>query len=204
MPIWPVARDPGPSGTKAQAAEITTKTKWTVRDGKKATRGRRYNIRPDDAEFVAKEREFAAMLAHPNLTTNMIIDKTFDSFERKMLEPANKQSDPTLFEIQQENRARFNEICKTGRFKGKVILLQTKLAMLWFGLPVEPMKHNPFKSFGINQDEDDIEDFMDMEMGEMMEFSPEPLKCLNAYEDRAYGKDRYRCKSSPDFGFWNF
>jgi hypothetical protein len=184
----------------ADAREDEARQRKRNRDAEKqreenAEKRRNRDITPADNAFMTKEREFEGKLADPKMTFGAILEQAgFTKYEMKLLYPATEKLDPLMHRIQQGNTETFKILCD-GAFKDKIIMLETKLAMLYFGLPIEPM---PYRArLGIDDpilgDEDEDYNWVDGEMGT---FSKEPLKFLNSYEKRTYDQEPSRCKLS--------
>ncbi len=207
MPLWGArkAAQPPPQHAEDADAEIQ-KNKTDEQREQEASARRDFMVHWIDQKFVDKEREFAVQLADPAKTTSSIVSHHFTAFERKLLYPASKKTDPELFQVQQDNRERFDELC-AGRFAGKPVLLETKLAMLWFGLPVEPMKlpRRPigfgFAFGGPEEDYENDDEDLDLMGNGLTKYEPQPLKFLNYHDNRSYGKDTWPCKSRRVLGW---
>ncbi|KAI8964664.1 hypothetical protein F5Y11DRAFT_355524 [Daldinia sp. FL1419] len=130
----------------------------------------------DHPEFVRIERYFFTLLRNSNLTIQEILDGTFEPHEISILEPVSHP--PELVKLQKTNSIRYQQILDT-RFKGSVPTLQLKLAFLYFGLPVAPMKTGSSQKLVI-RDLDFLED--------QLEVANDPLGFLDEYADRTYGE----------------
>jgi hypothetical protein len=90
--------------------------------------------------------------------------------------------------IQDHNTERYHEALKT-TFVGKPDNLVTKLAMLCFGLPIEPLTIANVQFAGGLEDVP-AEDTENQSYGQMMErilWSEKPLEFLDRYNERSYG-----------------
>jgi len=191
-------------GPPALPAAIATTRRGALRlKEENAERRRDRNIRPDDPVFLAKEAEFAAQLAVPvvegeyptnllhepiNRLAQVVTEARFTDYEQKLLYPVSRSLNPLLFSIQAEETKRFRALCGR-RFQGKDVLTETKLAMLWFGLPIEPLPHNDFHGSGTTDLRliDDVPSYA----------REEPLKFLNHYDNRTYEQDAPRTLPRP-------
>lgn len=108
-----------------------------------------------------------------------ILSEHFTYHEARMLLASDR---PDIKSLQDANTERYNALLQ-GRFHGVERDLVSKLTMLYFGLPVEPMV-SPIEElaneFGLNQP--DVP---------MFNVQP-PLHFLSAHEARNWGKDRLR------------
>ncbi|KAI1372365.1 hypothetical protein F4677DRAFT_266431 [Hypoxylon crocopeplum] len=126
-------------------------------------------------DFLRMEKYFLSLLRNTSLTISQILDKTFEPHEIRLFEPANRP--PELVKLQKDNAIRYHKLLQT-RFKDHVPSLQLKMAFLYFGLPVAPMKP------GGSQDHL----LMDLDVDEdTITFETDPLKFLDYYEERSYG-----------------
>ncbi|KAI1474160.1 hypothetical protein F4774DRAFT_415094 [Daldinia eschscholtzii] len=126
-------------------------------------------------DFVRIERYFFTLLRNTNLTIREILENTFEPHEICLVEPVSHP--PELVRLQKANSIRYQQILET-RFKGHAPTLQLKLALLYFGLPVAPMKPGLSQTLVIT-DLDFLED--------KLEVTADPLGFLDEYAERAYG-----------------
>ncbi|KAJ8111994.1 hypothetical protein ONZ43_g5493 [Nemania bipapillata] len=94
-------------------------------------------VGPKDDDFLRIEKYFFALLRSPGLTIEGILEGTFDAHEISLITP---QSGPLdVVSWQRRNARRYYENLET-RFKGHPDTLAFKMACLYFGLPVEPLR----------------------------------------------------------------
>lgn len=171
-------QDPKPKGIAAVATE------------EDAEKRRRRDVLPTDAIFLAKETDFEEQLGVDRAKVADIINNGgFTTFEKKLLCPTTREINLDLFKIQTLNKSRFQRLC-AGTFQGKDIQVQTKLAMLWFGLPVEPLDSGivDASALGIRIA------LTPKPAKEAATNTPAPLQFLNRYHTRTYEDDRARRK----------
>lgn len=138
------------------------------------------SILPTDKEFMNVERYFQTLLRSTHLTINQILEATFEQHEISLLVPAS--GPPDVVRWQKENTVRYQGFLRTV-FKGKQPTLQLKMAMLYFGLPVAPLK------MGRNQSVAPIDlDFLEDEVV----LDRPALDFLDEYPKRCYGDSTRR------------
>jgi len=203
--IWRKAPQPVPEEARTRPAPIATTQKETqLLKESSAEKRRDRGILPTSPAFLGKEKEFAEKLAAGTPAAGVVVplseplarpsaplatvvdDAPFTAYEKKLLYPAKRSIDPLLFSIQAGETERFRALC-AGRFKEKEIRTETKLAMLWFGLPIEPLPYNDFQ--GTSSLGDRLFDLGDDLPAKSIN---EPLKFLNSYDDRTYEFDEFR------------
>lgn len=135
------------------------------------------NITPDHPDFIVTERYFDRLFRNPHLTMREILENHFTPVELEYFIPS---KDTVTAEKQKMHTELFKETLST-TFKGKLPTLQCKMAMLYFGLRVAPMKGAPFQGFdsGVVADFDDDDRTIE----------PDPLAFLDKYGP-----------SEPEFG----
>ncbi|KAI1800326.1 hypothetical protein F4811DRAFT_539616 [Daldinia bambusicola] len=126
--------------------------------------------------FMRVERYFFTLLRNTNLTIQEILQNTFEPHEICLIEPVSHP--PELVRLQKRNSIRYQQILET-RFRGHAPTLQLKLALLYFGLPVAPMKPGMAQEMVIT-DLDFLED--------KLEIMSDPLGFLDEYAERVYGE----------------
>lgn len=156
------------------------------------------DISPDDddwKEFFDKMngelREYSVL---------KVLDDSFEEGQKVMILPPS--SDGAIIEIQEENTKQYKEsLTEGGKFHGKAHdNMTTKLTMLHFGLPVEPMSRNNIFRAGRFPDEDDPPDEdLGPERYERIYYASKPLDFLDTYWERSYGHKiiRRKCNISP-------
>ncbi|KAK0649009.1 hypothetical protein B0T16DRAFT_409262 [Cercophora newfieldiana] len=123
-----------------------------------------------------------------------VLQSRFSPYERDLLAPADRKSNPTLAEIQKRNAKLYSELLKTPRFGNwaEKADLSFKLAMLHFGLPVEPMLFNYWKNWGDYAGETSESESDEWMIGDPTEPEQGSLRFLNEYHSRTYGRDESR------------
>lgn len=139
-------------------------------------------IDQNSPEFLDMEKYFMQLLRQTQYTIEEILENTFEEYEIKIFQPMS--TSPEMNQLQNSNTLRFRNLLQT-RFKGRVSTLQLKMAMLYFGLPVAPMKPGAFQ-MPVPTDLDFGED------GTV--FRPDPLQFLDNYTERTYGDSSKRGK----------
>ncbi|KAJ3554238.1 hypothetical protein NPX13_g10669 [Xylaria arbuscula] len=98
-----------------------------------------------DYEFQKIENYFFSLLSKSGLSIDEILEGTFDDHEVMLITP--QEGPPDVVRFQMRNAYRYRENLET-RFKGHTETLAFKMACLYFGLPVEPLRAGtmPFDS----------------------------------------------------------
>lgn len=98
-----------------------------------------------DHEFHKIENYFFSLLSTSGLSIDEILEGTFDDHEIMLITP--QEGPPDVVYFQMRNAYRYRENLET-KFKGHTETLAFKMACLYFGLPVEPLKTGttPFDS----------------------------------------------------------
>ncbi|RYP05088.1 hypothetical protein DL764_004049 [Monosporascus ibericus] len=151
--------------------------------------GERVNplIKQTDDAFIERERYFERLLQSVYLTIENILEANFNEHEIALFTPAS--GPPDIVKSQKEHSIRYQRLLDT-LFKGKVPSLATKMAILWFGLPVAPMKIGP------TQDVTPCDlDFLEDQVTE----TPDPLKFLENFTVRTFGDPTRSVKSAEFF-----
>ncbi|KAI0827524.1 hypothetical protein F5Y06DRAFT_291104 [Hypoxylon sp. FL0890] len=134
-------------------------------------------------DFLRIKEYFASLLQRTTLTLQEILDGTFEPHEILLFEPATFP--PELVELQRYNIIRYQRILES-RFTDHHPSLQLKLAFLYFGLPVAPMKP------GIA----DVNLPLDLDFGAHEIFiKKDPFEFLDEYAERTYGDASIRSTS---------
>ncbi|KAK7753077.1 hypothetical protein SLS62_005027 [Diatrype stigma] len=144
-------------------------------------------ILPTDKVFLEVEKYFQMLLRSTRLSIDQILEATFEQHEISLLVPTS--GPPDVVRWQKENTIRYQALLRTV-FKGKQPTVQLKMAMLYFGLPVAPLK------MGRDQSVKPIDlDFLEDEV-----FLDRPaLDFLDMYPKRCYGDATRRTKSKEFF-----
>jgi hypothetical protein len=127
------------------------------------------DITPANPDFVLVEQYFSRQLRNERLTMKDILEGHFTATEIEQFVPSTKDS---IAEIQQHNTLHYQKLLAT-TFKDKLPTLECKMAMLYFGLPVAPMKLAPYQYM----DADLLASFN----GEDSHFDQDPLEFLDEY-----------------------
>lgn len=145
------------------------------------------SIHPSSPSFTAALAHFTALLRDPTQTPHSIIAAHFTPHEQALLIPSESGSgsgsgsgNRALAKIQAQNRWLYGELLKSERFAGWAgrAGLGFKFTLVWFGLPVAPMRDS---SGEMGQR---------VGMGMMEEVEGEELRFLNGYAgERMFGKD---------------
>lgn len=94
------------------------------------------DITPDHPDFILMERYFDRQLRKHHITVDVILKEHFNPTEIEYLV---RSDDSLIVEKQKKHAEEFRQTLAT-TFKGKLPTLQCKMAMLYFGLRVAPMK----------------------------------------------------------------
>ncbi|KAI1109139.1 hypothetical protein F5Y14DRAFT_458565 [Nemania sp. NC0429] len=137
-------------------------------------------VGPKDKKFQKIENYFFSLLRTPGLTIENILEGTFDAHETHLIMP--QSGPPDVVNWQRKNARRYHENLET-RFKGHADTLAFKMACLYFGLPVEPLRMGTM-SFELPPDPDPLD-------ANRPTPSVDPLDFLRQYEkedDLVYGQ----------------
>ncbi|KAI1146840.1 hypothetical protein F4825DRAFT_472107 [Nemania diffusa] len=107
-------------------------------------------VGPKDEKFQKIEDYFFYLLNSSELTVEDILEGTFDAHEISLITPQSEPSD--IVQWQHRNARRYYENLET-RFKGHPDTLAFKMACLYFGFPVEPLRTGTM-SFDLPLDSD--------------------------------------------------
>ncbi|CAG8973082.1 hypothetical protein HYALB_00009386 [Hymenoscyphus albidus] len=144
------------------------------------------NIKTTDNDWI----DFSDMI-HDELQKKAVIDVLEAHFEDGQISIIQPMGiDGAVLQIQNEHTALYNaNIAKGGKYFGCGNNLTTKLTMLHFGLPVEPMTKNNILGCGKGKDEDDPPDEEEDEFQryERIYYAQKPLDFLDTYWERGHG-----------------
>ncbi|KAI2467610.1 hypothetical protein F4781DRAFT_304569 [Annulohypoxylon bovei var. microspora] len=143
-------------------------------------------IHKDHPHFIHMEKYFSSLLKNTRLSILEILERTFEPHEIYLFEPATAPS--PVVDLQRANIIRYKRILET-RFQGHAPSLELKLAFLYFGLPVAPMKPG-IPEMDLPKDFDFGEDNLIV--------TSDPLQFLDDYSERTHG-DSSRRVTDPHF-----
>ncbi|KAK7417823.1 hypothetical protein QQX98_004297 [Neonectria punicea] len=142
-------------------------------------------IKPTDADWQLAHEKFTSLLdPSSKMTINQLLKLTFTSHEARMFVPSDR---PDTRSIQESNTERFHKL-RSGRFSAVDDSLATKLTMMYFGLPVEPMA-SPLDELAKETKQKPSE-------GPLYNVTP-PLHFLTAHNHRNWGNDGLRGQEAP-------
>lgn len=144
-------------------------------------------IGPNDTAWKKQYQRFRGLLALPKKTIQQILMENFTQHEARMFVQADRDD---LKAIERRNTDRYYRLLE-GRFSTVKKNLATKMTMMYFGLPVEPMI-SPLDALHMEIEPREPE-------GQLYDVVP-PLHFLTAHEHRNWGKDALKglCHS-PDY-----
>lgn len=170
------------------------------------------SIDPSDADFAIQLGQYQNDLEKESVHNILVRD--FSNYEIRKFELGfvEKKRHPAIYERQQKDAEAYRAMLCGPPFDAVPdevrASLAFKLTMLYFGSPVEPMRFTdslkmtgPLASLGFTslfQDEDDEEEY-----DEDLTFVPEelrPLRFLNSYDKRGYGRDNSHSQFAPRSG----
>ncbi|PVH81376.1 hypothetical protein DL98DRAFT_654057 [Cadophora sp. DSE1049] len=109
-----------------------------------------------------------------------------NSFEELQLLPPKTQD--LALELQKENTVLYKQaLGAEGRFPNTRDNLVTKLAMLYFGLPIEPMTYVNVVNCNKDEGDDPEDDEVEFPRVQRILWSEKPLEFLDCYHERSYG-----------------
>lgn len=162
----------------------------------------RPDIKPTDAVFTNKKAEFDTDLSTASgLSVDQVLRKHFSRYEvRKLSEYVDKKREPHLHAQQKQDEAAYKALLQSEAWRNEMretaSPLSTKLTMAYFGFPVEPLTMedlfpglNP-AFFSSTKDHDTASD----NEGMFVPADKRPLRFLNNYDKRSYGKDNSHSK----------
>ncbi|SPO06153.1 uncharacterized protein DNG_08842 [Cephalotrichum gorgonifer] len=145
-------------------------------------------ITPNQPKWVAQTSIFRSLLAPTSRETiHSILQNHFTRSERLLALPATAPD--YLVAAQDENAARYRRLLQ-GRFRGVEDDAVTRLTMLYFGMPAEPLMYGLFKAV-----DEDVE-MLDGADARIYEVTP-PLHFLTAHDRRNWGRDELRGTEAP-------
>ncbi|KAK7732495.1 hypothetical protein SLS53_008500 [Cytospora paraplurivora] len=195
----PASQAAGNKGANLRVS-ITDEEKW------KTSMARwRPEIKPTDSDFINKKHDFEKdVSAASGLSIDDVLRKHFSRYEiRKLNNYADKKRETHLYAIQREETVTYKNLLKTEawRAEGERPSLSTKLTMAYFGLPVEPMTMSdlfPGLKPGFLDDVDD-QDAASEPDGIFVPEDKRPLRFLNHYDKRGWGKDNSHMMPNQTF-----
>ncbi|KAK4445561.1 hypothetical protein QBC34DRAFT_332929 [Podospora aff. communis PSN243] len=158
-------------------------------------------IDPSSKEFAARVASFREVLTATDGragSLNEVLTRVFSPHERSLLIPADRERNSVLADIQKRNAKSYSALVRSDRFKKWMKQggdqLAFKLAMLWYGLPVAPLRLNYWRGWpaykdAASDDETDTEEWM---KGDETEPEVGRLRFLNGYHGRMYEWDGVR------------
>jgi hypothetical protein len=151
------------------------------------------NISPNDQEWTDQREAFRALLTSHSLAD--ILRNQFEEGQKLLLIPP-VQPGP-LLDVQLGNTKEYMALFEPGaRFHGVRNNLATKLTMLKFGFPVEPVTLKNLERCDRPADEHDPPDEPEDEpMIERIMYGEKPLEFLDLYHERSFGYPMLRSKS---------
>jgi hypothetical protein len=139
------------------------------------------DITPDDPRWRKYHSLFQKEL--PKESVAEILNKHFEEGQKLAIVPPMTQG--FILDIQNEHAEEYKKLLK-GQLKGAKTNLTTKLTMLHFGLPVEPLSLNNILNAGRDEiDPDDAPE--DLPKVQRIMYAEKPLEFLDLYHERSYG-----------------
>ena len=165
------------------------------------------NINQHDKAWMDKREEFINLLKDENKTPMDIFAEQFSEAQILYLLPPG--NDGIILAIQKEHTQEYKgALSATGRFRGVPDNLATKLAMLHFGLPIEPVTLENIKNCSkVDKDGNYIDKSDEPDSPEpapriqRVIWAEKPLEFLDKYDDgRSYGYPKLRSGSQSSIG----
>jgi hypothetical protein len=157
------------------------------------------NINQHDKDWMGTRQEFINLLKDENTTPMAIFKENFDKAQILYLMPP--EDDGIILTIQREHTQEYKDaLGPKGRFRGVPDNLATKLTMLHFGLPIEPITLKNVQNCGrVDRDGNDIDksdaadDPQEAPRIQKIMWAEKPLEFLDKYDDgRSYGFPKLR------------
>ncbi|KAM5350626.1 hypothetical protein ACJ41O_007131 [Fusarium nematophilum] len=143
-------------------------------------------ISPQDQKWKSIHHKFTQLVNNSSTSIRNILSENFTRHEARMLDPSDR---PDIKKLQNDNTERYNALL-AGRFKGVDRGMASKLTMMYFGLPVEPII-SPL---------DELAMMLGHDNPEPARYNVEPpLRFLSAHNARNWGKDSLRGKEAPNY-----
>jgi hypothetical protein len=150
---------------------------------------RRLNWNPDigplDEAFTAARTQFRKLMK-----TNSVLSVLDDYFEEfQIIATRGPREDGALLKKQKQDTVEYKKLFGSeGRFHGVPDNLVTKMAMLHFGLPIEPFTLNNILRCSLDEDENDpIDEEGPPPLYQRVKYAEKPLKFLDEYNRRGHG-----------------
>ena len=138
--------------------------------------------------------KFMRELRKEKKTVLAVVEQNLLGEHKLYLLPPTKNNE--ILKIQSEHTQLYKEsLAPSGRFAGQKDNLATKLTMLFFGWPIEPITLNNINNSAKKEDEDDPPD--DEEPPPRVQriiYAEKPLEFLDKYNERSYGFPILRSK----------
>ena len=152
---------------------------------------RRLDIAPGDNEWTELRKHFRERLKNDAVIS--VLEDEFQIVQRLLLLPPPQQGE--ILRIQTENIELYKHAFKpSSKFAGVANNLATKLTMLKFGLPIEPVSLNNIMYCAKEEDVDDDEDPPEeLPRVQRILWAEKPLEFLDGYNERSFG---YPCLRS--------
>lgn len=150
------------------------------------------DVSPTDKEWTEQREKFQSLLAVNSVSD--VLDAEIETAQKYLLIPP--LEDGPLLQVQSENAKEYKALFEPGaRFHGTRDNLATKLTMLKFGLPVEPVTLKNIERCGIPVDEDDpTDDPEPVPAIQRIVYADKPLEFLDYYSERSFGYPMLRSK----------
>ena len=150
----------------------------------------RPDILPDDDAYIAFRDRIGDEIMKKSLA--VVLEENFDAGQRCQLESYNMiNPSDAVKRVRDENTAAYKAaLSEAGAFAGEMDNLRTKLTMMKFGLPIEPLTYNNVTCLipGYLHDTDNLPDPpMSPARVQRIMYSEKPLEFLDLYGDRSHG-----------------
>lgn len=209
--LWRRSGEPAiePPGDSTDTTATGSKITVVVTDEEKWTRSlarMRPEIKPTDAGFINKKAEFDKEVSTASgLSVDQVLRKHFSRYEvRKLRDFADKKREPHLHAQQKQDATAYKALLQSSTWngaEGSASPLSTKLTMAYFGFPVEPLTMQdlfPSLNPAILSSTDD-HDSASENRSMFVPADKRPLRFLNKYDSRGWGKDNSHSEYSDDF-----
>ncbi|XMA12019.1 hypothetical protein WAI453_004810 [Rhynchosporium graminicola] len=146
------------------------------------------DILPNHLKWIAKRTEVVTLLQDPLQSINLVL-KTFDidenNFKALLLFPP--RTDDIVLAIQKEHtELYYAAMGPGGAFEGVNDNLATKITMLYFGLPIEPLTYHNVINCELDQN-DSPDDEPEAPRVQRIIYSEKALEFLDSYHERSFG-----------------
>ncbi|KUJ09587.1 uncharacterized protein LY89DRAFT_740673 [Mollisia scopiformis] len=146
--------------------------------------GIRAGITPYEARYIQRRQDISDQLAEDSVKE--VLETHLTKEQMLLFMPVLYAGPGAILEIQAHNKKLYDEALKNGPFKGQKNNIITKITMLHYGLPVEPVTLTNINNSGKDDDDPDDAPSSPPRVQRMM-WAEKPLEFLDKYYERGHG-----------------